>query len=307
MTEPRKISFSDPELVESLVSNLMQDALFGGASTKSTYLDQFLDGDWMWNGKIDDVKPLVDDFSSQFYKKMTDPTSPGKIEQKIKEALIKLIAGCQGYVTINKNQNISNLKRVMKSESINAILLGALTKNDSEFKKILDEKINTLLRQEKNAQKAIDDEREFAEQLSQAKKHIKEATDSAAAIAADIENKEKGNQWITWVLELQKSHPDYEQKIKKVADTAQALLDCWLSNKDMKKVTEDFEKAADDVQDLQIGALSWKNILNIFLFIPSIVTLIKTKGESFWLRTQTVGETEVMKNKQMLEKLKTKN
>lgn len=46
-----------------------------------------------------------------------------------------------------------------------------------------------------------------------------------------------------------------------------------------------FKQAVNAVQHLRIRTISWKNIFNVFLFIPGIINFIKTGGRDFWFKS----------------------
>ncbi|HBS51837.1 MAG TPA: hypothetical protein DEA62_02465 [Coxiellaceae bacterium] len=79
-----------------------------------------------------------------------------------------------------------------------------------------------------------------------------------------------------------------KRKIKEVVTAAEAFLEMYKGNGPIDKQNEHVKaltEAVDNVQGLKISKLSWKNVLNVFFFIPSFINLIKTRGEAFWFRS----------------------
>jgi hypothetical protein len=129
------------------------------------------------------------------------------------------------------------------------------------------------------------------------------------------DNLEQSQKWIQTIRELadNPSYAQYKPNIMAVAESAEALVNWYSSEISFFKGEEtdeereasgyslknpqvgvksvnNFCKAVNDAQKLPIGELSWKNVLNVFLFLPSIVNLIHSHGRSFWLRNNPIAK-----------------
>ena len=105
-------------------------------------------------------------------------------------------------------------------------------------------------------------------------------------------NIKKAQAWIAEVEDLaDKVASKDKSRVENVAKTAKILLQEYIAPHSDEKsqvqvqTVRNFKQAVNAVQDLQIKSISWKNVFNVFLFIPSIINLIKTGGQSFWLRS----------------------
>ena len=100
--------------------------------------------------------------------------------------------------------------------------------------------------------------------------------------------------WIKNVRSLATKYTGTDKSnIDVVINTAEKMLNSHISDapsEQQQAITKNFLEAVGKVQSLHTEKLNRKNVLNVFLFIPSIVNLIKTKGEHFWFKS-TVKET----------------
>lgn len=105
----------------------------------------------------------------------------------------------------------------------------------------------------------------------------------------------KAQQWIDDVRSLVLKYPEHQEKLSALVQSAQNLIGCHTTTPQdhtkIQELTKTFKEHVNTVQQLHLGkTLSWKNIFNIFCFIPSIVNIIKTEGRDFWLKNNITEE-----------------
>lgn len=123
--------------------------------------------------------------------------------------------------------------------------------------------------------------------------------------SANTPEVKQAKDWIKIVEDLTLTAADSRKDpLLRVASTAKKLLNGYLVKnrpEEMQTLFNDFRKELNNVQTLHLKELSWKNVFNIFCFIPSIVNYIKTGGQSFWLRPKQVAIEDTKKYGPLLD------
>ncbi|MBU0745090.1 MAG: hypothetical protein KKE11_07005 [Gammaproteobacteria bacterium] len=179
-------------------------------------------------------------------------------KEEIFATLTKLSEAGLDYLWVGKSQNISedeleeNLKRAFSSHNKELLTLALAGGSEEDLCQFLQSKTGLT-------------------------KTIEQAEIKKTGLI-------QANEWLKTVQDLTKQNP----KAQPMATAAKNLLD-WYSqeNPDLtqeKKIVNDFKIAGNEAQKTHLDILSWKNILKIFSFIPSIANLMKSSRKSLWIK-----------------------
>ncbi len=108
----------------------------------------------------------------------------------------------------------------------------------------------------------------------------------------------QAHNWINQMEWLAEQDSKNYNLIIAVANTAEKVLAGYKRNlpaEEQKILALQFKNAVNSAKNLHIGTLNWKNIFNVFLFIPSIIQLISTGGNRFLFRSTPIKDDHKIK------------